>query len=108
MFHVGLILECHSLIDELSTSHSTDLQQHAYELRALLGLGADVVECVMPLDASCEDIEASFYLYFLEILKLFIADPVIFHMYDFVPLVFSHRVPQLFTSNAGYTTFLYI
>jgi AP-4 complex subunit epsilon-1 len=76
MIHVWIILQCNSLIDELSTSHSTDLQQRAYELQALLGLGADIVECVIPLDASCEDIEASFYLHF--------------------PLVFYYRESQLF------------
>lgn len=62
---VELFPECHSLIDELSTSHSTDLQQRAYELQALLGLSADIVECVMPLDASCEDIEVDKNLSFL-------------------------------------------
>lgn len=62
---VELIPECHSLIDELSASHSTDLQQRAYELQALLGLEADTVGCVMPLDASCEDIEVDKNLTFL-------------------------------------------
>lgn len=51
------MLQCQSLIDELSASHSTDLQQRAYELQALLGLDSQAVESVMPLDASCEDIE---------------------------------------------------
>ncbi|XP_057830971.2 AP-4 complex subunit epsilon [Cryptomeria japonica] len=62
---VELIPECHSLIDELSASHSTDLQQRAYELQALIGLEADTVESVMPLDASCEDIEVDKNLTFL-------------------------------------------
>lgn len=36
---------------------STDLQQHAYELEAVIGLDAHAVEIIMPADASCEDIE---------------------------------------------------
>ncbi|KAF9606195.1 hypothetical protein IFM89_023650 [Coptis chinensis] len=56
---VELLAECQSLIDELSTSHSTDLQQRAYELQAVLGLDAQAVERIMPLDASCEDIEVN-------------------------------------------------
>ncbi|CAL5350789.1 unnamed protein product [Camellia sinensis] len=49
--------ECQSLIEELSASHSTDLQQRAYELQAVISLDAHAVESIMPLDASCEDIE---------------------------------------------------
>ena len=56
-FNYSWPLQCQSLIDELSTSHSTDLQQRAYELQALLCLESQAVESVMPLDASCEDIE---------------------------------------------------
>ncbi|KAI7995710.1 AP-4 complex subunit epsilon [Camellia lanceoleosa] len=48
-----------SFIEELSASHSTDLQQRAYELQAVIGLDAHVVESIMPLDASCEDIQIS-------------------------------------------------
>ncbi|KAG9446035.1 hypothetical protein H6P81_012163 [Aristolochia fimbriata] len=62
---VELLPECQSLIDELSASHSTDLQQRAYELQALLGLESCAVECVMPSDASCEDIEVDKNLSFL-------------------------------------------
>jgi hypothetical protein len=51
------LLQCQTLVDELSASHSTDLQQRAYELQALLGLDKHAVESVMPSDASCEDIE---------------------------------------------------
>ncbi|XP_077212297.1 AP-4 complex subunit epsilon-like [Tasmannia lanceolata] len=58
--------ECQSLIDELSASHSTDLQQRAYELQALLGLDAPAVESIMPSDASCEDIEVDKSLSFLD------------------------------------------
>ncbi|KAL5702772.1 hypothetical protein ACHQM5_027944 [Ranunculus cassubicifolius] len=54
---VELLPECQSLIDELSASHSTDLQQRAYELQAVLGLDSQAAERIMPLDASCEDIE---------------------------------------------------
>ncbi|KAK1306689.1 AP-4 complex subunit epsilon [Acorus calamus] len=56
---------CQSLIDELSASHSTDLQQRAYELQALLGLDAHSVENILPSDASCEDIEVDKSLSFL-------------------------------------------
>ncbi|MCL7034976.1 hypothetical protein MKW94_025650, partial [Papaver nudicaule] len=54
---VEMLPECQSLIDELSASHSTDLQQRAYELQAVLSLDARAVESILPLDASCEDIE---------------------------------------------------
>lgn len=52
-----MLIQCQSLIEELSASSSTDLQQRAYELQAVIGLDAHAVENVMPLDASCEDIE---------------------------------------------------
>ena len=45
------------MVEELSASHSTDLQQRAYELQAVVSLDAHAVESIMPLDASCEDIE---------------------------------------------------
>jgi AP-4 complex subunit epsilon-1 len=57
MYIHSLFLQCQTLVDELLASHSTDLQQRAYELHALLGLGKNDVESVMPADASCEDIE---------------------------------------------------
>ncbi|THU56064.1 hypothetical protein C4D60_Mb11t13330 [Musa balbisiana] len=63
---VEMLPECQSLIDESSTSHSTDLQQRAYELQALLCLESQAVESVMPLDASCEDIEIDKNLTFLK------------------------------------------
>ncbi|KAJ8510581.1 hypothetical protein OPV22_001015 [Ensete ventricosum] len=63
---VEMLPECQSLIDELSTSHSTDLQQRAYELQAFLCLESQAVERVMPLDASCEDIEIDKNLTFLK------------------------------------------
>ena len=62
-----LLLQCQSLIEELSASHSTDLQQRAYELQATIGLDAQAIENIMPADASCEDIEVTFFtarLYF--------------------------------------------
>ncbi|XP_021678989.2 AP-4 complex subunit epsilon isoform X2 [Hevea brasiliensis] len=58
-------VKCQSLIEELSASHSTDLQQRAYELQEVIGLDAHAVECIMPLDASCEDIEIDKNLSFL-------------------------------------------
>ncbi|CAJ1930794.1 unnamed protein product [Sphenostylis stenocarpa] len=57
--NVDILPECQSLIEELLASHSTDLQQRAYELQALIGLGAQAVESIMPRDASCEDIESA-------------------------------------------------
>nr|CAB3479229.1 unnamed protein product [Digitaria exilis] len=62
---VDMLPECQTLLDELSASHSTDLQQRAYELQALLGLDKHAVESVMPADASCEDIEVDRNLSFL-------------------------------------------
>lgn len=44
-------------MEQLSASNSTDLQQRAYELQALLGLDAHAVASIMPADASCQDIE---------------------------------------------------
>ncbi|XP_068655490.1 AP-4 complex subunit epsilon [Aristolochia californica] len=63
--NVELLPECQSFIDELLASNSTDLQQRAYELQALLGLDPHAVESIMPSDASCEDIEVSKSLSFL-------------------------------------------
>ncbi|EMS64146.1 AP-4 complex subunit epsilon [Triticum urartu] len=60
-----MLPEFQSLVDELSSSHSTDLQQRAYEVQALLGLDKQAVESVMPIDASCEDIEVDKNLTFL-------------------------------------------
>ncbi|KAF7829108.1 AP-4 complex subunit epsilon [Senna tora] len=56
---------CQSLIEELLASHSTDLQQRAYELQALVGLDRQAVESIIPRDASCEDIEVDKNLSFL-------------------------------------------
>lgn len=61
-----LMPEARSLIEELSASHSTDLQQRAYELQSMLGLTPAVVAAVMPVDASCEDIEMDKRLTFLD------------------------------------------
>ncbi|XP_047337628.1 AP-4 complex subunit epsilon-like [Impatiens glandulifera] len=63
---VDILPECQSLIEELSASHSTDLQQRAYELQAIVGLDSPSVETIMPLDASCEDIEIDKSLPFLD------------------------------------------
>ncbi|XP_014520763.1 AP-4 complex subunit epsilon [Vigna radiata var. radiata] len=63
---VDILPECQSLIEELLASHSTDLQQRAYELQALIGLGAQAIETIMPRDASCEDIEVDNNLSFLD------------------------------------------
>ncbi|KAL8152357.1 hypothetical protein V2J09_010117 [Rumex salicifolius] len=62
---VDLLPECQSLIEELSASSSTDLQQRAYEVQALVSLDAQAVASIMPFDASCEDIEVDKDLSFL-------------------------------------------
>eukprot|EP00850_Spirogloea_muscicola_P017883 SM000158S02015 [mRNA] locus=s158:129318:134894:+ [translate_table: standard] len=61
-----LLPEARALLDELSASHSTDLQQRAYELQSLLGLPPDIVSQALPPDASCEDIEVDDELHFLD------------------------------------------
>ncbi|KAK1430733.1 hypothetical protein QVD17_13686 [Tagetes erecta] len=62
----SLLPECQSLLEELSASHSSDLQQRAYEFRAILDLDTNAIENIMPLDASCEDIEIDKNLSFLD------------------------------------------
>ncbi|KAK8505029.1 hypothetical protein V6N13_140025 [Hibiscus sabdariffa] len=62
---VDMLPECQSLMEEFLASHSTDLQQRAYELQAVIGLDAHAVESIMPSDASCEDIEVDKALSFL-------------------------------------------
>ncbi|KAI5077093.1 hypothetical protein GOP47_0006917 [Adiantum capillus-veneris] len=62
---VHLIPECQAFVDELSASHSTDLQQRAYELQALLAFDSNVVSTILPFHASCEDIEVDRSLPFL-------------------------------------------
>ncbi|KAJ4748562.1 AP-1 complex subunit gamma [Rhynchospora pubera] len=62
---VEMLPECQTLIDEVLASHSTDLQQRAYEFQALLALSPQAIENVMPPDASCEDIEIETSLPFL-------------------------------------------
>eukprot|EP00850_Spirogloea_muscicola_P015675 SM000122S25782 [mRNA] locus=s122:233377:238941:- [translate_table: standard] len=61
-----LLPDARALLDELSASHSTDLQQRAYELQSLLGLPPDIVSQALPPDASCEDIEVDNELHFLD------------------------------------------
>lgn len=62
---VDMLPECQSLIEDLSASSSTDLQQRAYELQAVIRLDAQALENILPLDASCEDIEVDKGLSFL-------------------------------------------
>ncbi|KAI3804551.1 hypothetical protein L1987_26184 [Smallanthus sonchifolius] len=62
----SLLPECQSLLEVLSASHSSDLQQRAYEFQAILDLDANAIENIMPLDASCEDIEIDKSLSFLD------------------------------------------
>ncbi|KAL7597385.1 hypothetical protein Lser_V15G30019 [Lactuca serriola] len=60
-----LLPECHTLLEEMSASHSSDLQQRAYEFQAILDLDSNSIDNIMPLDASCEDIEIDKTLSFL-------------------------------------------
>ncbi|KAI3468507.1 hypothetical protein Pfo_025170 [Paulownia fortunei] len=63
---VDILSECQSLIEEMLASHSTDLQQRAYELQAILSLDAHAVEKIMPMDSTCDDIEIDKSLSFLD------------------------------------------
>ncbi|KAL6556480.1 hypothetical protein OROGR_005768 [Orobanche gracilis] len=62
---VDILSECQSLIEEMLASHSTDLQQRAYELQAILNLDTHAVEKIMPVDSTCHDIEIDKSLPFL-------------------------------------------
>lgn len=61
-YHIDdlLLLQCQSLIEEMLASHSTDLQQRAYELQSMLTLDAQAVKKIMPMDSTCVDIEVTF------------------------------------------------
>lgn len=54
---VHCLAQAETFIDDMAASHSTDLQQRAYELKGLLALPRGTAAAVMPEDASCEDIE---------------------------------------------------
>ncbi|KAK4435595.1 AP-4 complex subunit epsilon [Sesamum alatum] len=62
---VDVLPECQSLIEEMLASHSTDLQQRAYELQAILNLDSHAVKKIMPMDSTCDDIEIDKSLSFL-------------------------------------------
>ncbi|KAI3680026.1 hypothetical protein L2E82_50763 [Cichorium intybus] len=62
---IDMLPECQSLIESLTASHSTDLQQRAYELQVFIKIDPNAIENIMPLDASCEDIEIDKNLSFL-------------------------------------------
>lgn len=62
-----LALQCRSFIDDLLASHSTDLQQRAYELQVFLGLSPDIVRKVLPVNGSGEDIEVCVLLASIEL-----------------------------------------
>ncbi|CAN1143946.1 AP-4 complex subunit epsilon [Linum perenne] len=62
---VDMLPECESLIEELSASHSSDLQQRAYELKAVIALDAHAIKSIMPSDSSCIEIEIDKSLPFL-------------------------------------------
>nr|KAJ0219437.1 hypothetical protein LSAT_V11C300109120 [Lactuca sativa] len=54
---IDMLPEFQSLMESLTASHSTDLQQRAYELQAFINLDPDAINNIMPFDASCEEIE---------------------------------------------------
>ncbi|KAG6391393.1 hypothetical protein SASPL_149147 [Salvia splendens] len=64
---VDLLPECQSLIEEMLASHSTDLQQRAYELQSIFTLDAQAVKKIMPMDSTCDDIEIDKNLSFLDV-----------------------------------------
>ncbi|KAI3453914.1 hypothetical protein Pfo_010577 [Paulownia fortunei] len=63
---VDMLPECQSLIEEMLASHSSDLQQRAYELQAVLGLDAHAIGHIMPMNSTCEDIEMDKKISFLD------------------------------------------
>ncbi|GER57640.1 AP-1 complex subunit gamma-2 [Striga asiatica] len=63
---VDILPECQSLIEEMLASHSTDLQQRAYELQAILSLDVHAVAKIMPRDSTCDDVEIDKNLSFLD------------------------------------------
>ncbi|KAL1532291.1 AP-4 complex subunit epsilon-like [Salvia divinorum] len=64
---VDLLPECQSLIEEMLASHSTDLQQRAYELQSIFTLDAQAAKKIMPMDSTCDDIEIDKNLSFLDV-----------------------------------------
>lgn len=50
-------MQCRAFVEDLLASHSTDLQQRAYELQSFLSLSQEIVQKVMPFNASGEEIE---------------------------------------------------
>ncbi|CAI6000830.1 unnamed protein product [Closterium sp. NIES-64] len=58
--------EAGALVEEMVAAHSTDVQHRAYQLQALLALRPDTLAAVLPVDASCEDIEIDPALPFLD------------------------------------------
>ncbi|KAM7261884.1 hypothetical protein ACFE04_020961 [Oxalis oulophora] len=62
---VDMLPECESLVEGLLASHSTDLQQRACELQAVIALDVQAVDNILPIDACCEDIEIDKDLSFL-------------------------------------------
>ncbi|CAI5483683.1 unnamed protein product [Closterium sp. Yama58-4] len=58
--------EARALVEVMVAAHSTDVQHRAYQLQALLALRPDTLAAVLPVDASCEDIEIDPALPFLD------------------------------------------
>ncbi|EPS59762.1 hypothetical protein M569_15042, partial [Genlisea aurea] len=62
---VEILPECQSLIEATLASHSTDLQQRAYELQAVLTLNAAAVKNILTTDSTHDDVEVDRDLSFL-------------------------------------------
>ncbi|CAN0920110.1 Protein ACTIVITY OF BC1 COMPLEX KINASE 3, chloroplastic [Linum grandiflorum] len=76
---VDVLPECETLIEELSASHSSDLQQRAYELQAVLAL-----EVPMLLRTSCHQTRAAERLRYTAFRICFIIDKSLPFLNDFV------------------------
>lgn len=50
-------MQCRAFVEDLLASHSTDLQQRAYELQSFLSLSQEIVQKAMPFNASGKEIE---------------------------------------------------
>lgn len=50
-------MQCRAFVEDLLASHSTDLQQRAYELQSFLSLSQEIVQKALPFNASGKEIE---------------------------------------------------
>lgn len=54
-------MQCRAFVEDLLASHSTDLQQRAYELQSFLSLSQEIVQKALPFNASGKEIEVYIY-----------------------------------------------